>query len=504
MKIFIKRTLPLIIFIIGTFQGIFAQNSLVINDSIYSNILKEERYIRIRLPEQCKPGLTEKYDVIYMTDGEWVNEMFSFIYNFAKNEKFLPSLIQVSISNKYIDGINMRDRDFLPEKVPYNNLAGGADNFLAFFKDELIPYINKKYPSNGLNSLFGHSYGGTFAMYALLKAPQLFDTYYCSDPSLSWNDNYLITLANKTFETTTVLDKTLWINGIEATAKWMGSTDMNAVLKTKAPKKLRWKISLFPNETHNSVRLKGIYDGLKFAYDGYTTNSISFHPMNGVLLKGKSIPIHMTGSYSSVRYTTNGSEPDTSSLLAGQTIEIGGPANLFFKSFGSNLKYGATGKGNFELGEVWKAIQNPNNIKSGGLRYSYYEGKWNTLPDFSKLKPVKTGIADSTFKLKEIKNITDFACLFEGYIKINTEGYYIFALDSDDGAKLFLNGKQIIDNDGIHGTGNMKSYVVPLQKGYYPIRIEFFQGSGGLDLQLQYLTPEINRPIPIPFNLQYN
>ena len=147
-----------------------------------------------------------------------------------------------------------------------------------------------------------------------------------------------------------------------------------------------------------SVRLKGIYDGLKYAYDGYNSRKlVEFHPNNGSLLEGKPAPVFLNGSFPNVYYTTDGSEPDTSSKRAPQMIEITGPAELRVKWIGENKKYITTSKGNFEISKVWPALQNVKDIKTGGLRYSYYEGKWKTLPDFTKLKAVKTGIADSSF-----------------------------------------------------------------------------------------------------------
>ena len=95
-----------------------------------------------------------------LLDGEIHFDDFLFIYKFAKNEKFLPPLILIALPNTYTSEGNMRDRDFLPEKTTDNAKAGGANNFIAFLKNELIPYINKKLPTSGDNSLFGHSLGG--------------------------------------------------------------------------------------------------------------------------------------------------------------------------------------------------------------------------------------------------------------------------------------------------------------------------------------------------------
>lgn len=480
-----------------------SQTSVGISDSLYSNVLNEQRSLKILLPDEYKPGSSDKYEVIYLCDGEWNLETFSFIYNFAKGENFVPPVIFVAVRNTYIKGMNQRERDLLPLKSDDSNISGGADHFISFFKNELIPYIEKKYPCNGEKSLYGHSYGGTFVMYVLLTAPGMFDSYYCSDPAFHWNHYYLNKLASSTFEKTPELDKTLWINGIVETSKMMGSQEMDSILKMKAPKGLIWKCAFFPNETHNSVRLKGIYDGVKFTYSGYSNTPIEFHPMNGIVLKNTPTKIFFFKNYGEIHYTVDGTEPTLSSPKAGRTFEINGPANLTVKSFGNKKGNDLIGKGNFEEGSYFPAMAKLKNAQKGGLKYSYYEGIWDSLPDFKKLTPVKTGIADSTFVVGKIKNPVNFACLLEGYIQIENDGPYAFGLMSDDGAKFYLNGKLLINNDGLHAV-KVKSYVVPLKKGYYPLRIEYFQRDGASVLGCLYLKPGTDVPKGIPFNLQYH
>jgi predicted alpha/beta superfamily hydrolase len=493
-------------FALGTHSQISSAQSLTeVKDSIYSDILGEQRSLKVFIPDTWKPGSGEKYEVIYLTDGEWVSELFPFIYKYNRNENFMPQLILVAIPNTYIDKANQRDRDFLPVHVNDNAISGGADKFLAFIKTELIPYINKTYPANGTNSLYGHSYGGLFSMYAFLAEPDLFECCFATDPSFWWNNDFAVKLAaEKLAEIKT--ERHLWIAGIESTYKGMGIGRMDSVLKLKAPENIHWKIGLFPNESHNSVRLKAIYDGLKFSYAGYPGTPAQFHPMNGILVKDKPAMIFLVSSYPDMRYTVDGTEPVKTSPLAEQMFTITGPAQLRLKSFIPGAKYGATAKGNFELGEVMPALPKVKKAIPGGLKYSYYEGSWDSLPDFSKLKPVKTGVADTTFNLKNLPAKTNFACLFEGYLEVVTDGYYIFGLSSDDGAKLFLDDRLILDNDGLHAASETKSFVLPLQKGFYPFRLELFQKEGDCALNLVYLVPGTMPPNPImvPFKLLYH
>lgn len=490
-----------VVFVLNT---ALAQETSIISDSIFSKVLSEQRKIKVLIPEEYNPSSHTKYDVVYLLDGEMHFDDFSFIYRFARHEKLIPPLILVALPNTYTNEGNMRDRDFLPEKTTGNKKAGGANNFIAFLKNELIPYIDKKLPNSGDNSLFGHSLGGVFTMYVLLEEPRLFTNYLCSDPAFPWSNKRIITMATETFKNPIELNKILWINGVEDTYRNVGIQKMDSVLKACAPKGLRWKLSIYPNETHMSVRLKGIYDGLKYAYDGYNSKKlVEFHPMNGSLLEGKPSQIFLNGSFPNVYYTTDGSDPDVSSKQAPQMIEVTAPAKLTVKWIGKNRKYITTSKGNFELSKVWPALQSVEDIKTGGLRYSYYEGKWETLPDFTKLKAVKTGIADSSFSLAMLPARSNFGCVFEGFIRIDIEGYYIFALSSSDGSKFSINGREIINNDGLHGSDWYKSYVVPLERGFYPVRFEYFQRNGDRQLNLIYLPPNTHETVNLTFKMMH-
>ncbi len=499
-KAIVSSSLTLILlFISQVFCVVYAQEHPAISDSIYSSALKEERSLKILLPEAYKPGSTDKYEVIYVTDGEWATDLFSFIYKFAQGENYVPPAIIVGIPNKYIDKANQRDRDFLPVHVPQPTISGGADNFLSFMKNELIPYIDDKYPTNGTNSIYGHSYGGVFVLYVLLTEPQVFESYYATDPPFRWNNDYLIKMAGEKLDHLPS-DKCFWIAG-RSENQDIGRLD--SLLQLKAPRNLHWKVVTYPNEKHNSVRLKAMYDGIKFVHSGFSNAPLIFHPMNGILLKDKPISIYVDQGYPELRYTVDGTEPDRASKKADPIFTITGPAQLVMKSFSNSGKYDKTAKGNFELGEALPSVPRPKKTNSGGLKYSYYEGSWERLPDFRKLKPVKTGVADSAFDISELPRKTNFGCLFEGYFEIVKDGYYLFALVSNDGSKLFLADKLIIDNDGVHSTESIKSFVLPLERGFYPVRLEYFQKDGSSVLRLFYLGGETENASGFPFKYQY-
>lgn len=70
---------------------------------------------------------------------------------------------------------------------------GGAGRFLRFLREELQPAMAERFSVNPQRqALFGHSFGGLFALYTLFNQPDAFQTYIASSPSLWWHDEYIL------------------------------------------------------------------------------------------------------------------------------------------------------------------------------------------------------------------------------------------------------------------------------------------------------------------------
>ena len=125
-----------------------------------------------------------------------------------------------------------------------------------------------------------------------------------------------------------------------------------------------------------------------------------------------------------------------------------------------------------------------------GLSYSYFEGAWSTLPDFNSLTPLKTGIIDN-FLIDDIYDVEDnFAIKFDGQIHILTSGNYTFYTRSDDGSKLYINGEEVVNNDGVHGTRE-RSGTIYLSNGTHNITVTYFEGTGAAEvLEVAYSGPD--------------
>jgi mono/diheme cytochrome c family protein len=120
---------------------------------------------------------------------------------------------------------------------------------------------------------------------------------------------------------------------------------------------------------------------------------------------------------------------------------------------------------------------------TGAAKYAYYEGKWDALPDFTKLKPIATGVGKA-FDLAEARRHTEYALVFEGVFRIDQPGTYTFHTSSDDGSRLYVDDKQVVDNDGIHPQKEA-SGKIELKKGVHAVRVAFFQEGGGDALEVE-------------------
>jgi mono/diheme cytochrome c family protein len=127
------------------------------------------------------------------------------------------------------------------------------------------------------------------------------------------------------------------------------------------------------------------------------------------------------------------------------------------------------------------------------LHLSYYEGNWSDLPDFDKLKPKLSG-PTSSFSLGPFKDRSNYALRYDGFLNIVTPGEYTFYLHSDDGSRLDIDGRVLIDHGGIHG-GETKEGRIRLKAGLHPIRVTFFQAQGGAELLLFYQGPGLRRQV---------
>lgn len=125
-------------------------------------------------------------------------------------------------------------------------------------------------------------------------------------------------------------------------------------------------------------------------------------------------------------------------------------------------------------------------VISTGLRGDIYfiPEQSPKLPKFENLTPVgavyttELNVPRHNFT-QGFPGITDrfewFAIDYNGNFWIDKPGKYLWALMSDDGSKLYIDGHQVIDNDGVHGPRGLAGEA-KLKRGEHQIRVSYFQG----------------------------
>ncbi len=124
-----------------------------------------------------------------------------------------------------------------------------------------------------------------------------------------------------------------------------------------------------------------------------------------------------------------------------------------------------------------------------GVAYDYFDKPAGKLADLEKLAPAASGIVED-FSLKAAPKRSGFALRFRGVIHVPRDGDYTFYTESDDGSALFIDGKKLVDNDGIHPASE-KSGKVTLKAGGHSIVVNYFDGGGEVALKVRWKGPEI-------------
>lgn len=498
--------LLLILLLLGALQSnAQLKEGLIIRDTLYSNVLKEKRALEIVLPQDYAQNAATRYDATYVTDGEWNTQIVTNISRFLEIQ-FIPANIIVSMPNTYKEGKNMRDRDLTPTRNKMLEISGGADKYFAFIKTELMPYINKKYRSTGQNTLFGGSFGGVYAMYSLLKDPHLFQSYLIADPAFHWDNRYMLKQAGEKLGQLDLNGITLLMTGREGQpAIGMGIKEMDSVFRVKAPGGLRWKTLYYDDETHNSMIFRTLYDGFKYTYFGYSKEHMDFHPQNGIMQQGLPLKLNFFSDLlRDIHYTTDGSQPNASSTaLKDNSLILQQPERLIIKALNNRHFEEQADTANFISGTVLPGKARSKGLSPQGWAYAYYEGSWAKMPDFATLKPLQTGKAGKDFSLEKLPRQQNFAFVLQGQVLAETTGYYIFGLDVNGTASLFIDDQLLISGTDMKGLGRFKSYVIPLAKGFHKFRLTYLHQLEKPSLEVVWDTPDHKNDGQIPLSLQY-
>lgn len=257
-----------------------AQTPIKLGDkyNVASQVLSEEREVWVGLPNAF--DIRKPYPTIYVLDAEsQFDIVLSVVKELAANDK-IPAHLVVGIPH-INEKHRFKDLTFTTNKVGSGGLTdasmtayfnaentSGAKAFYTHIKNEIIPFINGKYNTNGFDVFIGHSLSGYFGAYIMtMESP--FEAYQLYDPSIWYNKADVIAHFKKSDS------KPKQPNVFLATA--LGGIQ-KPTYNTKTHKqfiellqanKIKSHHLIYPTEYHGSVRLPALIDGLSQLYQEY-------------------------------------------------------------------------------------------------------------------------------------------------------------------------------------------------------------------------------------------
>ncbi|WP_127591482.1 alpha/beta hydrolase [Paenibacillus lautus] len=173
-----------------------------------------QRRYRIIVAQPMGPAPPSGYPVIYLLDG---NSVFHTMVETLRLQCHRPD--KTGILPAVVVGIGYEtEGQYAPNRfydyTPYPNMKfknkldggsvpeqGGAAEFLQFIEEELKPQIEGEFNiDRRRQTIFGHSLGGLFTLYAMFAKPQAFSCYIAGSPSIHWNQEYLQELEQRFVE----------------------------------------------------------------------------------------------------------------------------------------------------------------------------------------------------------------------------------------------------------------------------------------------------------------
>lgn len=244
--------------------------------TVHSRILNQNRHILIYPPASYNKQ--KKYPVIYVLDGRQHTVFTGSSVGRLAEAGVIPEMIVVGIPNWD------RTKDLTPTHTTKDQkgresdsqkTSGGGNNFVDFIEKELFKYVDSAYSTMNYRIFVGHSYGGLLVTNTLFSERNLFNSYISIDPSLWWDNYYLVrkindnpqfSFNNNVLYTSSIID---YKNPNDSSNNGVGIVALEKLLQNKSLKGLDYVFENFADNNHPSVPPISIIKGLRYIFRDY-------------------------------------------------------------------------------------------------------------------------------------------------------------------------------------------------------------------------------------------
>lgn len=184
-----------------------------------------------------------------------------------------------------------------------------------------------------------------------------------------------------------------------------------------------------------------------------------------------------------IRYTTDGSMPTKESALYDGALEVEETTDFAFRTFRPDGSPSDVAHTKYVKAPYAEAVTAPAALQPG-LKAVWHDFRGNLCADI-EAAPVKGEyVVESVSIPEEVKG--NIGLVLTGYLEVPADGIYTFALLSDDGSTLMLDGELLGDNDGAHSPVEIIVQKA-LKAGLHPIEVRYFDCNGGV-LQMELVN----------------
>ena len=184
-----------------------------------------------------------------------------------------------------------------------------------------------------------------------------------------------------------------------------------------------------------------------------------------------------------IRYATDGSMPTKESTLYNGALDVTETTDFAFRTFRPDGSPSDVAHTKYVKAPYAEAVTAPAALQPG-LKAVWHDFRGNLCADIDAAPVKGEYVVESVSIPEEVKG--NIGLVMTGYLEVPADGIYTFALLSDDGSTLTLDGELLGDNDGAHS-----SVEIIVQKawkaGLHPIEVRYFDCNGGV-LQMELVN----------------
>lgn len=186
----------------------------------------------------------------------------------------------------------------------------------------------------------------------------------------------------------------------------------------------------------------------------------------------KVIEIEKPYSNITIRYTVDGTVPNSSSPEFTSPMVISDPSEYIFATFRPNGTRGEIRKTVFVRSDFEKSIPVNGNLKEG-FRVVQYDFSGDDCQDIDKGRKIKEYLS-SKVEIPEDMQKEKVALIFSGYFYAPTDSVYTFSLQSNGGGQLYIGDRLLVDSNGSNYSFSEKVNQIALRRGYHNIELRYF------------------------------